>query len=139
MALPGTIIQIEHFRGQDYVPYNEFNRYCQLYEAEIKKARREGRELGKGDAMFLWTPYVTNLQSKASADERERLRKAVFDGVEREELSLSRTMENILKEAFFPKPPDPKPLEKVTFPEGYSLMNAINALVDAVNDLRSKA
>jgi len=126
-------------------------------EAEIEKARREERDLGRRDAMSEWTPYVTDLQAKARADERERIAKHADDMANLmntiEWRTIWREVAQYCRTRDESKPPDtkltftredieratnPKPLERVTFPEGYNLMNAVNALVDAVNELRAK-
>jgi len=102
-------------------------------EAEIEKAWKQG-QMECADEV-----YRNGVDIRA--DERERLRKAIFDGIEREGLSITHYMENILKEAFFPKPPAPKPLEKLTIPEQergitltHSSLRKINAAIEALNE-----
>jgi hypothetical protein len=100
-------------------------------DAEIEKARREGRE----EREALRQEHIEAIR----ADERERIAIAVKD---RFPLWDSGCMADLVAFIRAGKPPEPKPLEKVQMVRSLSgwqdyVTTTVNALVDAVNELRS--
>ena len=113
---------------------------CEDAEAEIEKARREGRdEVLQSRLSEHWPNVQKRLEESARADERERIR-AEYKRL-REDHLAAEAAELAMGEIETAQ--KPKPLEKLEhgadFETGLGLSREgvakLNALVDAVNDL----
>lgn len=113
-------------------------------EAEIEKARNEGFEKGLAVKMELnQGPLATirGVEERARADERERIVQYIDKMLEGDDqgYAVREIVHNRLLGFIRGKPQEPKPLEKIR--DVYNpdaVGDSINALVDAVNELRSK-
>lgn len=118
-------------------------------EAEIEKARRQAHI----EDTEQWTKICANAEMNARADERERIAREVTVGWTYRSVLGTPSKESILKvilQIILQKGPhapaqEPKPLEHLKGPLGENpegpdalteIMDTVNALVDAVNDLR---
>jgi len=117
-------------------------------EAEIEKARQEGRDLGKCDAMSEWTPYATTLYDKARADERDRIIQELQGWADREERmgayadagTVRKCIKEICSKPRARRAAEPKPLQYISADDFTwdSWVSAFNAVVDVLNKLIRK-